>query len=277
MKNYLELLNQLIHEGHLKDDRTGNGTLSLFGYQMRFDLALGFPLLTTKKIHLKSVIHELLWFLRGETSLDYLHSHGVSIWDEWADNEGKLGPIYGKQWRSWQSPNGQIIDQISNVVEQIKTNPDSRRLIVSAWNVADLPHEKISAQDNVALGKMSLAPCHVLFQFYIVNSKLSCQLYQRSCDTFIGLPFNIASYALLTIMIAQQCDLDLGEFIWTGGDVHLYLNHKIQAHVQLQRIPKALPSMILKRRPASIFDYVYDDFDIINYAPDSHIAAPIAI
>lgn len=277
MKNYLELLNQLIHEGHLKDDRTGNGTLSLFGYQMRFDLALGFPLLTTKKIHLKSVIHELLWFLRGETSLDYLHSHGVSIWDEWADNEGKLGPIYGKQWRSWQSPNGQIIDQISNVVEQIKTNPDSRRLIVSAWNVADLPHEKISAQDNVALGKMSLAPCHVLFQFYIVNSKLSCQLYQRSCDTFIGLPFNIASYALLTIMIAQQCDLDLGEFIWTGGDVHLYLNHKVQAHVQLQRIPKALPSMILKRRPASIFDYVYDDFDIINYAPDSHIAAPIAI
>jgi thymidylate synthase len=277
MKNYLELLNQLIHEGHIKDDRTGNGTLSLFGYQMRFDLASGFPLLTTKKIHLKSVIHELLWFLRGETSLDYLHTHGVSIWDEWADNEGKLGPIYGKQWRSWQAPNGEIIDQISNVVEQIKKNPDSRRLIVSAWNVADLPDEKMSAQDNVALGKMSLAPCHLLFQFYVVNSKLSCQLYQRSCDTFIGLPFNIASYALLTMMIAQQCDLDLGEFIWTGGDVHLYLNHKVQAQVQLQRTPKALPSMILKRRPASIFEYVYDDFDIINYAPDSHIAAPIAI
>jgi thymidylate synthase len=277
MKNYLELLNQLIHEGHIKDDRTGNGTLSLFGYQMRFDLASGFPLLTTKKIHLKSVIHELLWFLRGETSLDYLHTHGVSIWDEWADSEGKLGPIYGKQWRSWQAPNGEIIDQISNVVEQIKKNPDSRRLIVSAWNVADLPDEKMSAQDNVALGKMSLAPCHLLFQFYVVNSKLSCQLYQRSCDTFIGLPFNIASYALLTMMIAQQCDLDLGEFIWTGGDVHLYLNHKVQAQVQLQRTPKALPSMILKRRPASIFEYVYDDFDIINYAPDSHIAAPIAI
>jgi thymidylate synthase len=244
---------------------------------MRFDLASGFPLLTTKKIHLKSVIHELLWFLRGETSLDYLHTHGVSIWDEWADSEGKLGPIYGKQWRSWQAPNGEIIDQISNVVEQIKKNPDSRRLIVSAWNVADLPDEKMSAQDNVALGKMSLAPCHLLFQFYVVNSKLSCQLYQRSCDTFIGLPFNIASYALLTMMIAQQCDLDLGEFIWTGGDVHLYLNHKVQAQVQLQRTPKALPSMILKRRPASIFEYVYDDFDIINYAPDSHIAAPIAI
>jgi thymidylate synthase len=277
MKNYLELLEKLLTEGTEKGDRTGNGTLSIFGHQMRFDLAAGFPLITTKKVHLKSIIHELLWFLNGDTNNNLLEEKGVSIWREWSDKNGELGAIYGKQWRSWDVKNGETIDQISQVIEQLKNNPNSRRIIVSAWNVADLPDEKISPQENVANGKMALAPCHAFFQFYVANNKLSCQLYQRSCDTFIGLPFNIASYALLTMMMAQQCDLELGEFIWTGGDVHLYLNHQEQAQTQLQRTPRALPSMKIKRKPASIFDYAYDDFELVGYDADSHISAPIAI
>jgi thymidylate synthase len=249
----------------------------MFGYQMRFDLAAGFPLVTTKKVHLKSIIHELLWFLNGDTNNNLLESQGVSIWREWADEHGELGAIYGKQWRSWMLHNGESIDQIAQVVDQIKTNPNSRRMVVSAWNVADLPDEKMSPQDNVAQGKMALAPCHAFFQFYVADGKLSCQLYQRSCDTFIGLPFNIASYALLTMMIAQQCDLQLGEFVWTGGDVHLYLNHQEQAKIQLSRTPHTLPTMKIKRKPDSIFDYQYDDFELIGYDADTHIFAPIAI
>jgi len=277
MKNYLELLEKLLSEGTLKGDRTGSGTLSMFGYQMRFDLAAGFPLITTKKVHLKSIIHELLWFLNGDTNNNLLESQGVSIWREWADEHGELGAIYGKQWRSWKLHNGESIDQIDQVVDQIKTNPNSRRMVVSAWNVADLPDEKMSPQDNVAQGKMALAPCHAFFQFYVADGKLSCQLYQRSCDIFIGLPFNIASYALLTMMIAQQCDLQLGEFVWTGGDVHLYLNHQEQAKIQLSRTPHTLPTMKIKRKPDSIFDYQYDDFELIGYDADTHIFAPIAI
>jgi thymidylate synthase len=277
MKNYLELLEKLLSEGTLKGDRTGSGTLSMFGYQMRFDLAAGFPLITTKKVHLKSIIHELLWFLNGDTNNNLLESQGVSIWREWADEHGELGAIYGKQWRSWMLHNGESIDQIAQVVDQIKTNPNSRRMVVSAWNVADLPDEKMSPQDNVSQGKMALAPCHAFFQFYVADGKLSCQLYQRSCDTFIGLPFNIASYALLTMMIAQQCDLKLGEFVWTGGDVHLYLNHQEQAKIQLSRTPHTLPTMKIKRKPDSIFDYQYDDFELIGYDADTHIFAPIAI
>ena len=277
MKNYLELLEKLLSEGTLKGDRTGSGTLSMFGYQMRFDLAAGFPLITTKKVHLKSIIHELLWFLNGDTNNNLLESQGVSIWREWADEHGELGAIYGKQWRSWKLHNGESIDQIAQVVDQIKTNPNSRRMVVSAWNVADLPDEKMSPQDNVSQGKMALAPCHAFFQFYVADGKLSCQLYQRSCDTFIGLPFNIASYALLTMMIAQQCDLQLGEFVWTGGDVHLYLNHQEQAKIQLSRTPHTLPTMKIKRKPDSIFDYQYDDFELIGYDADTHIFAPIAI
>ena len=277
MKNYLELLEKLLSEGTLKGDRTGSGTLSMFGYQMRFDLAAGFPLITTKKVHLKSIIHELLWFLNGDTNNNLLESQGVSIWREWADEHGELGAIYGKQWRSWMLHNGESIDQIAQVVDQIKTNPNSRRMVVSAWNVADLPDEKMSPQDNVSQGKMALAPCHAFFQFYVADGKLSCQLYQRSCDTFIGLPFNIASYALLTMMIAEQCDLQLGEFVWTGGDVHLYLNHQEQAKIQLSRTPHTLPTMKIKRKPDSIFDYQYDDFELIGYDADTHIFAPIAI
>lgn len=277
MKNYLELLEKLLSEGTLKGDRTGSGTLSMFGYQMRFDLAAGFPLITTKKVHLKSIIHELLWFLNGDTNNNLLESQGVSIWREWADEHGELGAIYGKQWRSWMLHNGESIDQIAQVVDQIKTNPNSRRMVVSAWNVADLPDEKMSPQDNISQGKMALAPCHAFFQFYVADGKLSCQLYQRSCDTFIGLPFNIASYALLTMMIAQQCDLQLGEFVWTGGDVHLYLNHQEQAKIQLSRTPHTLPTMKIKRKPDSIFDYQYDDFELIGYDADTHIFAPIAI
>jgi thymidylate synthase len=277
MKNYLELLEKLLSEGTLKGDRTGSGTLSMFGYQMRFDLAAGFPLITTKKVHLKSIIHELLWFLNGDTNNNLLESQGVSIWREWADEHGELGAIYGKQWRSWMLHNGESIDQIAQVVDQIKTNPNSRRMVVSAWNVADLPDEKMSPQDNVSQGKMALAPCHAFCQFYVADGKLSCQLYQRSCDTFIGLPFNIASYALLTMMIAQQCDLQLGEFVWTGGDVHLYLNHQEQAKIQLSRTPHTLPTMKIKRKPDSIFDYQYDDFELIGYDADTHIFAPIAI
>ncbi len=277
MQIYLNLLNTLLNEGQQKGDRTGSGTLSVFGHQMRFDLAQGFPLLTTKKLHLKSIIHELLWFLQGETNIAYLKQNGVSIWDEWADETGELGPVYGKQWRKWPTASGETIDQISQVVEQIKRTPNSRRLIVSAWNVADLPDESQSPQANVAMGKMALAACHTLFQFYVAEGKLSCQLYQRSCDTFLGLPFNIASYALLTHMIAQQCDLDVGDFVWTGGDVHLYLNHIEQAQLQLSRETLTLPRLQIKRRPASIFDYQFDDFEILDYQAHPSIKAPISI
>lgn len=277
MKQYLELMDKILKEGTLKGDRTGCGTLSLFGYQMRFSLAEGFPLVTTKKIHLKSIIHELLWFLQGDTNLDYLHRHKVTIWDEWSDEGGNLGPVYGYQWRSWPTPDGQGIDQIATVIEQLKATPNSRRLIVSAWNVADLPDEIVGPRHNVANGKMALAPCHALFQFYVAKGRLSCQLYQRSCDTFLGLPFNIASYALLTHMVAQQCDLEVGDFIWTGGDVHLYSNHLDQARLQLSRQPLDLPVLKIKRRPESIFDYRFEDFEVVSYEPYGHIKAPISV
>ncbi len=277
MKPYLELLNKIFQEGHQKGDRTGSGTLSIFGHQIRFDLAQGFPLVTTKKIHLKSIIYELLWFLKGGTNIGFLTENNVSIWNEWADKEGNLGPVYGYQWRSWPTPDGQHIDQIQQIIGQIKATPNSRRLIVSAWNVADLPDERISPQQNVALGKMALAPCHVLFQFYVANNRLSCQLYQRSCDTFLGLPFNIASYALLTHMVAQQCDLEIGDLVWTGGDVHLYLNHQEQARLQLTREPYSLPTLNISRKPESIFDYRYEDFEVNDYQAHGHIKASISI
>jgi len=264
MKAYLELLRRVKETGARKGDRTGTGTLSLFGQQMRFDLSQGFPLVTTKKIHVRSVICELLWFLRGETNLAWLHEQGVTIWDEWADEHGELGPVYGKQWRSWPAPDGRTIDQISQVVEQLRTDPDSRRIIVSAWNVGELD-------------KMALMPCHAFFQFYVADRKLSCQLYQRSADMFLGVPFNIASYALLTHMMAQQCDLEVGEFVWTGGDCHLYLNHLEQANLQLQREPLPLPALRIRRRPASIFDYQYEDFEIVNYQFHPAITAPVAV
>ena len=265
MQQYLDLLERIRTEGALKGDRTGSGTLSIFGYQMRFNLAEGFPLVTTKKIHLKSIIHELLWFLKGETSLAYLHENQVNIWNEWADDQGELGPVYGHQWRSWPTADGHKIDQIQQIIDQLKKTPHSRRIIVSAWNVADLPDETISPQANVKLGKMALAPCHAFFQFYVADGKLSCQLYQRSCDTFLGLPFNIASYALLTHIVAQQSDLAVGDFIWTGGDVHLYLNHQEQADLQLNRKPYALPTLKIVDKPESIFAYKYEDFVIENY------------
>lgn len=264
MKQYLDLMQTILNEGTQKGDRTGTGTVSLFGYQMRFNLQEGFPLVTTKKCHLKSIIYELLWFLNGDTNIKYLKDHGVSIWDEWADENGDLGPIYGHQWRSWESSNGKVIDQITNVINEIKTNPNSRRLIVSAWNAG-------------AIDEMALAPCHALFQFYVVNGKLSCQLYQRSCDVFLGVPFNIASYSILTHMIAQQCDLEVGDFVWTGGDVHLYLNHLEQVNLQLSRTPKTLPKLIIKRRPKSIFDYQFEDFEIVGYDPYPGIKAPVAV
>jgi thymidylate synthase len=277
MQPYLNLLNKILHEGARKGDRTGSGTLSIFGHQLRFPLAEGFPLVTTKKIHLKSIIHELLWFLRGDTNLAYLHEHKVSIWDEWADANGDLGPVYGRQWRAWPLPGGGAVDQLKQVVEQIKSTPNSRRMIVSAWNVADLPDETIGPQANVAQGKMALAPCHALFQFYVAEGRLSCQLYQRSCDTFLGVPFNIASYALLTHMIAQQTGLDVGDFIWTGGDVHLYLNHLEQARLQLSRAPYPLPRLVLKRKPDSLFDYRYEDFEIEGYQAHDPIRAAISV
>lgn len=277
MKQYLDLLDKILQEGALKSDRTGSGTLSIFGHQMRFSLAHGFPLLTTKKVHIKSIIHELLWFLSGDTKLDYLHQHKVTIWDEWADAQGNLGPVYGYQWRSWPTPDGQSIDQIKAVINQVKTTPNSRRMLVSAWNVGALPDELISPQQNVANGKMALAPCHALFQFYVADGKLSCQLYQRSCDTFLGLPFNIASYALLTHIVAQACDLTVGDFIWTGGDVHLYSNHLEQARLQLSRQPRDLPKLVLKRKPESIFDYRFEDFEFLGYEPHEHIKAAISI
>jgi thymidylate synthase len=280
MQQYLDLMREIKQQGTDKGDRTGTGTRSLFGRQMRFDLSEGFPLLTTKKVHLKSVIYELLWFLSGSTDNTWLQQRGVSIWNEWALENGELGPIYGKQWRSWACPDGSSIDQIAVVVEQIKRNPDSRRLIVSGWNPADLPDESISPQENVRRGKAALPPCHTLFQFYVANGKLSCQLYQRSADFFLGVPFNIASYALLTHMIAQQCDLDVGEFVHTFGDLHLYANHLSDPTIvdeQLSRTPKALPRLHIRRRPADIFSYEYDDFEVIGYAPDPAIRAPIAV
>lgn len=263
MRQYLNLLSHVLINGAPKTDRTGTGTLSVFGHQMRFDIAEGFPLVTTKRCSTKAIIHELLWFLSGSTNVKYLQDNGVKIWDEWATPTGELGAVYGKQWRSWSTPNGDSIDQISNVIEQIKYNPDSRRLVVSAWNVADLPN-------------MALPPCHALFQFYVANGKLSCQLYQRSADIFLGVPFNIASYALLTHMIAQQTGLDVGEFIWTGGDCHLYVNHLDQAKEQLARTPHPLPTLQISPKP-DLFDYQFDDIKIINYVADAHIPAQVAV
>ncbi|AKV97235.1 MAG: thymidylate synthase [Marinobacter adhaerens] len=279
MKAYLDLMQDVVDNGFDKGDRTGVGTRSVFGRQIRFNLQEGFPLVTTKKVHLRSIIYELLWFLRGSTDNTWLQERKVSIWNEWALENGDLGPIYGKQWRSWQCPNGEVVDQISEVIEQIRTKPNSRRLIVSAWNPAELPDESIGPQDNVREGRMALAPCHCLFQFYVADGKLSCQLYQRSADLFLGVPFNIASYALLTHMIAQQCDLDVGEFVHTFGDCHLYQNHLTDDIVfeQLKREPRALPTLVIKRKPASIFEYELEDFDFEGYDPYPGIKAPIAI
>lgn len=277
MKQYLDLMRHVRDHGTRKGDRTGTGTTSVFGYQMRFDLADGFPLVTTKKCHLRSIIHELLWFLQGDTNTRYLHDNGVSIWDEWADENGDLGPVYGNQWRSWPTPAGQHIDQITQVVEQLKTNPDSRRIIVSAWNVADLPDESISPQDNVKQGKMALAPCHAFFQFYVADGRLSCQLYQRSADIFLGVPFNIASYALLTMMVAQVTGLQPGEFIHTLGDAHLYSNHSEQVEIQLARELFPLPTMQINPAVKDIFDFRFEDFELVDYQCHPHIKAPVAI
>jgi thymidylate synthase len=264
MKTYLELLQQVLDTGVPKQDRTGVGTLSRFAAQLRFDLREGLPLVTTKKLHLRSIIYELLWFLRGDTHLGYLHEHGVTIWDEWADAEGALGPIYGKQWTAWQNNDGQRINQLANAIDLLRRDPNSRRILVSAWNVGELE-------------QMRLLPCHVLFQFYVANGQLSCQLYQRSADLFLGVPFNIASYALLTHLVAQQADLDVGEFIWTGGDCHLYLNHLEQARRQLNRQPYPLPRLVLRRRPAALADYCYEDFEILDYQAHPAIKAPVAV
>jgi thymidylate synthase len=264
MQNYLDLLQHILDNGTDKSDRTGTGTRSCFGYQMRFDLAAGFPLVTTKKVHLKSIIHELLWFLKGDTNIRYLKENNVSIWDEWADENGDLGPVYGKQWRSWEGPNGVVVDQVKELIHTIKTNPDSRRMIISAWNVAELPH-------------MKLMPCHCLFQFYVADGKLSCQLYQRSADVFLGVPFNIASYAMLTMMIAQVCDLQPGEFVHTFGDVHLYKNHFEQAQLQLTRSPLPMPQMKINPNVKDIFDFVYEDFTLENYQSHPAIKAPVAV
>lgn len=263
MRQYLELLRHIREHGAPKGDRTGTGTLSVFGHQMRFDLGAGFPLVSTKQLHLKSIIYELLWFLRGDTNLRYLHDHGVTIWDEWADEHGDLGPVYGKQWRSWPTADGNV-DQLAQVIGQIKKNPDSRRLVVSAWNVGELD-------------QMALLPCHALFQFYVAAGRLSCQLYQRSADVLLGVPFNIASYALLTHMVAQQCDLAAGDFVWTGGDCHLYLNHQEQADLQLSREPYPLPELVIRRRPLTLFDYDFHDFELRNYRYHPPIKAPIAV
>jgi thymidylate synthase len=264
MRQYLDFMRHVKEHGAVKTDRTGTGTRSVFGYQMRFNLQEGFPLVTTKKVHLKSVIHELLWFLAGSTNIAYLKENGVSIWDEWADANGELGPIYGYQWRSWPTPNGEHIDQVAQVMDQIRNNPDSRRMIVSAWNVADVP-------------KMKLPPCHAMFQFYVADGKLSCQLYQRSADIFLGVPFNIASYALLTHMMAQQAGLEVGDFVWTGGDCHLYSNHMEQVDLQLSRETMPLPKLVIKRKPDSLFEYKYEDFEITGYEPHPGIKAPVAV
>jgi thymidylate synthase len=264
MKQYLDLLRHVRGHGEAKADRTGTGTLAVFGWQMRFDLAAGFPLVTTKQVHVKSVIHELIWFLRGDTNVRYLRQNGVSIWDEWADANGELGPVYGKQWRDWVAADGRHIDQMAQAVAQLTTDPDSRRIIVSAWNVGEL-------------GRMALLPCHAFMQFYVARKRLSCQLYQRSADLFLGVPFNIASYALLTHMVAAQCDLGAGDLIWTGGDCHLYVNHLEQVDLQLSREPHPLPRLVLRRRPATLFDYRYDDFEIAGYCHDAPIKAPVAV
>jgi len=264
MQQYLNLLKNIIETGNDKSDRTGTGTRSLFGYQMRFDLSEGFPLVTTKKAHLKSIIYELLWFLKGDTNISYLKEHNVKIWDEWADENGNLGPVYGKQWRSWEGKDGKVVDQVSDLIKQIKTNPDSRRMIISAWNVADLP-------------EMKLMPCHCLFQFYVANGKLSCQLYQRSADVFLGVPFNIASYALLTMMIAQVCGLEPGDFVHSFGDVHLYNNHFEQAELQLTRTPFPLPQMKINPEVKNIFDFQFEDFELLNYQSHPAIKAPVAV
>ena len=264
MKQYLDMMRLVRDTGARKEDRTGTGTLSVFGHQMRFDLSDGFPLVTTKKLHLRSIIHELLWFLSGDSNIRYLKENGVSIWDEWADEDGDLGPVYGVQWRSWPTPDGRKVDQIAQIMDQLKNSPDSRRIILSAWNVAEIEN-------------MALPPCHCLFQFYVADGKLSCQLYQRSCDIFLGVPFNIASYALLTHMLAQQADLKVGDFIWTGGDCHLYLNHLEQADEQLSREPLPLPTLAIRRRPPSIFDYKFEDFEILNYEAHPHIKAAVAV
>lgn len=264
MKQYLDLIRHIKSHGTTKGDRTGTGTRSVFGYQMRFDLAAGFPLVTTKKVHLRSIIHELLWFLNGDTNVRYLQENGVSIWNDWADADGDLGPVYGKQWRSWATPSGETIDQITQVVEQIKTTPDSRRMLVVAYNPADV-------------NDMALPPCHSLFQFYVANGKLSCQLYQRSCDVFLGLPFNIASYALLTHMVAQQTGLEVGDFVWTGGDVHIYSNHEVQTDLQLTREPYPAPTLQIRRQPETLFDYRFEDFDIVGYEAHPHIKGPVAV
>jgi thymidylate synthase len=264
MKQYLDLMRHVRDNGTVKGDRTGTGTLSVFGYQMRFDLQAGFPLVTTKKLHLRSIIHELLWFLSGDSNIRYLKENGVSIWDDWADENGDLGPVYGVQWRRWPTPDGRTVDQIAEIMQQLRETPDSRRIMLSAWNVAEID-------------KMALPPCHCLFQFYVAEGRLSCQLYQRSCDIFLGVPFNIASYALLTHMLAQQADLDVGDFVWTGGDCHLYSNHLEQADEQLSRQPLPLPRLAIHRRPGSIFDYQYDDFEILNYESHPHIKAAVAV
>ena len=264
MRQYLDYLQHILDRGVRKDDRTGTGTISTFGYQMRFDLAEGFPLLTTKKLHLRSIFHELFWFLNGDTNVQYLNEHGVTIWDEWADEDGDLGPVYGKQWRRWEGDNGSIHDQIDAVLRSLRGNPDSRRHIVSAWKVDELEH-------------MALPPCHALFQFYVAQGRLSCQLYQRSVDSFLGLPFNIASYAILTHMFAEQCGLKPGEFVWTGGDCHIYLNHLDQVREQLHREPGTLPRLVVHRKPPSIYEYAYEDFEIVDYYPHAHIRAPIAV
>lgn len=264
MQAYLDFLRHIQTNGIKKQDRTGTGTYSVFGYQMRFDLSAGFPVVTTKKLHVRSIFHELLWFLSGDTNIKYLRDNGVTIWDEWADADGNLGPVYGKQWRRWETADGRMVDQISDVIQQIKTNPNSRRLLVSAWNVGEL-------------NNMALPPCHLLFQFYVADGKLSCQLYQRSCDAGLGVPFNIASYALLTHLIAEQCDLAVGDFVWTGGDCHIYLNHVEQVQQQLTRAPYPLPKLLMKRKPASIFEYRYEDFEIVGYQSHPHIAMPVAV
>lgn len=277
MKQYLELLRHVRDNGLSKNDRTGTGTVSLFGYQMRFDLQQGFPLVTTKKVHLKSIIHELLWFLKGETNIRYLKENGVSIWNEWATDEGELGPVYGKQWRSWEGANGIVVDQIAELVEEIKRNPDSRRLVISAWNPAVLPDVSVSPRQNASEGKQALPPCHCLFQFYVAEGRLSCQLYQRSGDVFLGVPFNIASYALLTHMLAQVTGLQVGDFVHTLGDVHLYLNHQQQAETQLAREPFALPRMHINPAVKSLFDFRYDDFELQDYQSHPAISAPVAV
>ncbi len=264
MKQYLDLMRHVRDNGTVKSDRTGTGTVSVFGHQMRFDLSMGFPLVTTKKLHLRSIIHELLWFLTGDSNIQYLKDNGVSIWDDWADENGDLGPVYGVQWRNWPTPDGGSVDQIAQIMQQLRETPDSRRIMLSAWNVGEIEN-------------MALPPCHCLFQFYVADGKLSCQLYQRSCDIFLGVPFNIASYALLTHMLAQQADLAVGDFVWTGGDCHLYSNHLQQADEQLSREPLALPQLAIKRRPESIFDYRFEDFEILNYESYPHIKAAVAV